>query len=355
MPCYKCENGKYKFGQTGKCEYDTKSECESANKDYYAQETYDDYPKAASENAARALKWLKENDNPNDCLTPVGFARANQLKNRDGLSRDVIARMAQFKRHQQNKDVPYEDGCGGIAWDCWGGDEGINWAIRKLEQIDNPKNQKKTEVSERIKKTLKNKMEKHNEDVKDLKKEWNPKVTVAKLEKVFVRGVGAYYTNPESVREGITGPDQWAIARVNSFLFAMRNGRYRSGKHDTDLLPDKHPMKTTKKEEKKETKKNLKMEHKEKYKSDDEHDIHLHISEETMQKLHKDGMAEIMMEEDDKKMVIKFTYDVDKKEEKMPTEEETKREETRENSEEEIKQEFGGYFDEVIKNLRRRL
>ena len=44
--------------------------------------------------------------------------------------------MASFKRHQQHKDVPYDEGCGGIAWDCWGGDAGINWAIKKLEQID---------------------------------------------------------------------------------------------------------------------------------------------------------------------------------------------------------------------------
>jgi hypothetical protein len=43
--------------------------------------------------------------------------------------------MASFKRHQQNKDVPYDEGCGGQAWDYWGGDEGINWAIRKMEWI----------------------------------------------------------------------------------------------------------------------------------------------------------------------------------------------------------------------------
>ena len=44
--------------------------------------------------------------------------------------------MASFKRHQQHKDVPYDEGCGGIMWDAWGGDAGINWAIRKLDQID---------------------------------------------------------------------------------------------------------------------------------------------------------------------------------------------------------------------------
>tara|TARA_R100001460_G_scaffold23205_1_gene46866 strand:+ start:1005 stop:1547 length:543 start_codon:yes stop_codon:yes gene_type:complete len=35
MPCEQCENGKYKWGKTGSCKYDTKAECEEANKDYY--------------------------------------------------------------------------------------------------------------------------------------------------------------------------------------------------------------------------------------------------------------------------------------------------------------------------------
>jgi len=38
MPCEECENGKYKWGKTGSCEYDTVAECEEANKDYYEEE-----------------------------------------------------------------------------------------------------------------------------------------------------------------------------------------------------------------------------------------------------------------------------------------------------------------------------
>ncbi len=102
----------------------------------YKFETYSDYPKAASDAAKRALKWLDESGNPNNCLTRVGYARAHQLANREPISRETIARMAAFERHRQNKDVPYEEGCGKIAWDCWGSDEGIAWAQRKLKQID---------------------------------------------------------------------------------------------------------------------------------------------------------------------------------------------------------------------------
>ena len=98
-------------------------------------ESYSDYPQAATNNAKRAIKWKKENGS--SCGTKVGWTRANQLANRKPISRDTIARMASFKRHQQNKDVPYSEGCGGIMWDAWGVSSGVNWSISKLKQIDN--------------------------------------------------------------------------------------------------------------------------------------------------------------------------------------------------------------------------
>jgi len=97
--------------------------------------SYSDYPQGATNNAKRALKYKKENGS--SCGTSVGWTRASQLANRKPLSRDTIARMASFKRHQQHKDVPYSEGCGGIMWDAWGGSAGVNWAISKLKKIDN--------------------------------------------------------------------------------------------------------------------------------------------------------------------------------------------------------------------------
>ena len=35
MPCIKCKNGKYKYGNTGKCKYDTKEQCEKDNPKKY--------------------------------------------------------------------------------------------------------------------------------------------------------------------------------------------------------------------------------------------------------------------------------------------------------------------------------
>jgi len=99
--------------------------------------TYSDYPQAARNNAKRAIAYKEKNGS--SCGTAVGWNRARQLASGEALSRSTIARMASFKRHQQNKDVPYSEGCGGIMWDAWGGSAGVNWAISKLKKIDSKK------------------------------------------------------------------------------------------------------------------------------------------------------------------------------------------------------------------------
>ena len=100
-------------------------------------ESYNDYPQSATNNAKRAIKYKEENGTT--CGTRVGWTRAGQLARRENITRETIARMASFKRHQQNKDVPYTEGCGGLMWDAWGGSSGINWAISKLKEIDSKK------------------------------------------------------------------------------------------------------------------------------------------------------------------------------------------------------------------------
>ena len=98
-------------------------------------ESYTDYPESASNNSKKALEWAEKNG-WGSCGTDVGKRRANQLAKRQPISRDTISRMASFKRHQQNKDVPYSEGCGGLMWDAWGGTSGIEWAINKLKKLD---------------------------------------------------------------------------------------------------------------------------------------------------------------------------------------------------------------------------
>ena len=94
-------------------------------------------------------------------------------------------------------------------------------------------------LPEKTQKALTKKAEDHNEDVNNAVAK---RTTKLKLAAVYWRGIGAYKTNPQSVRPNVTSAEQWAMARVNSFLYALRNGRFRSGKHDTDLLPKDHPM-----------------------------------------------------------------------------------------------------------------
>ena len=102
--------------------------------DFLKFESYTDYPQAASKNAQTALNWAEKNG-WGDCGTPVGKIRANQLANREPISEDTISRMAAFERHRQNSDKRLGDGCGRLMWLAWGGDEGIEWAQRKLKQI----------------------------------------------------------------------------------------------------------------------------------------------------------------------------------------------------------------------------
>ena len=94
--------------------------------------------------------------------------------------------------------------------------------------------------------TLRDKAKEHNEEVGDVA---SKRTTAGTLKKVYDRGVGAYRSNPSSVRPTVSSASQWAMARVNSFLYALRNGKFRSGKHDTDLLPKGHPMSSKKAEQ----------------------------------------------------------------------------------------------------------
>ena len=102
----------------------------------YELESYSDYPQAARNNAQRALKWAEKNG-WGSCGTPVGKQRANQLAKGEAISRETISRMSSFARHLQYDNKELGDGCAKLMILAWGGKEGIEWAQRKLKQIDN--------------------------------------------------------------------------------------------------------------------------------------------------------------------------------------------------------------------------
>ena len=47
MPCYKCSNGKYKYGEHGNCQFDTLSKCREAEQAIHAREDNKPKPKPA--------------------------------------------------------------------------------------------------------------------------------------------------------------------------------------------------------------------------------------------------------------------------------------------------------------------
>ena len=200
-----------------------------------------------AEEAAKGLAWRKKHNRGG---TQVGATRANKLVRKERLSVDTVLRMHSFfSRHEVDKQAEGfsqgEDGypsAGRIAWALWGGDAGQSWARKKRDQIERAREKKK--LTGAVKEGLKEKVKEHNEKYGDSK---TKRVTLGMLEKVFNRGVGAYRTNPQSVRPSVRSPEQWAYARVNSFLYALRNGKFRGGKHDTDVFPEGHPLRSKEK------------------------------------------------------------------------------------------------------------
>ena len=256
-----CSSHAIYLRETNKADYD---EIEKAESDINTTPTDE-----MAREARMGLDWRKEFNRGG---TSIGVARARQLVNKDSLSPSTVRRMFSFfARHEVDKRAEGfrrgEDGyptAGRIAWALWGGDAGFSWSRRKVKELDKERDAQKQyeidnlccdgcsetteevdekQISARTKKTLENKVKEHNEKHGDKK---GKRVTLRMLSAVFRRGVGAYRTNPESVRRNVMGPDQWAVARVNAFLFAVRTGRFRSGKFDRDLLPSGHPLRTNK-------------------------------------------------------------------------------------------------------------
>lgn len=74
-------------------------------------------------------------------------------------------------------------------------------------------------------------------------------VTFDAIRQVFERGVAAFKSNPVMNKSDEYSPEQWAYARVNGFLQAVRTGKFKNRPYDTDLLPKGHPLTTEKSDE----------------------------------------------------------------------------------------------------------
>jgi len=92
-------------------------------------------------------------------------------------------------------------------------------------------------VSKKDEATLKKKSDEFNERYKE---KLGYGVNVGMLKAVFQRGLGAFNV---SHSPKIKSASAWAFARVNAFLYLVKNGRPQNKKYtgDNDLLPKEHP------------------------------------------------------------------------------------------------------------------
>ena len=251
---------------------------------YFTQQDFvdsiTDYPQYITDTAIRAKKWVDENGYGN-CMTPVGKQRLNQLANREPLSLLTLKRMKAFgSRHKTDweSSKSFEDGCGYLALASWGFepstyDNVMNYLDRVITREEmaeigprgginpskkapksntpnkNPKGEgsakgdasstRGAEVPKAVEEILQNKSDDFNEKYKD---KLGYGVNLGMLKSVYQRGVGAYNV---SHSPAVKSSQQWALARVNAFLFIVKNGRPENPKYtsDYDLLPTKHPKK----------------------------------------------------------------------------------------------------------------
>jgi len=255
-------------------------------------QSFNDYPKAAIEAAAQGIK--RNEALGNKCGTQVGKVRAQQLAQGKPVTLDTIKRMRSFLlRQKDNYDLAISrkdyDACGYISYLLWGGPAALPWAEKKLRQagILEEQNEKiirdyfaeigprggvkpsakaprsttpgegksgsdrnkpgaaagergNVKVPKRVEESLQKKSDDFNERYKD---KLGYGVSLPKLKAVYQRGVGAYQT---SHSPNVKSAEQWAQARVNAFLYLVKNGRPQNKKYtsDYDLLPAKHPKST---------------------------------------------------------------------------------------------------------------
>jgi hypothetical protein len=106
-------------------------------KDDFA-DSISDYPDGVKQAAQRAVRHAEKNG-WGSCGTGVGKQRASQLAKGEKISVDTIKRMYSYlSRHKGDltSSKTYEDGCGKLMYDAWGGEAGLKWSERKLAQLE---------------------------------------------------------------------------------------------------------------------------------------------------------------------------------------------------------------------------
>ena len=207
-----------------------------------------------------------------DGLVPATVADARRMANGEALSENKWRKISPWiARHIVDLDAVQgsEITAGLVAMLLWGGGSSKAsarraqaYAERIVSQLENetrapaPKkdqitgSEKNPEgsaqgktggivLNEATNKALENKVKEHNEKMKERNRPDWTRTSLGAVKSVYRRGAGAFST---SHRPGI-GRAQWAMARVNAFLFLCRTGAPANPKYitDNDLLKPSHP------------------------------------------------------------------------------------------------------------------
>lgn len=111
--------------------------CHECGAEREAFESYSDYPDGVQGNAQKVLDYVEKNG-WGSCGTPVGKQRANQLAKGEAISLETIKRMYSYlSRHEVDLEssTTYNEGCGKLMYDAWGGKAGLAYSRNKLREL----------------------------------------------------------------------------------------------------------------------------------------------------------------------------------------------------------------------------
>lgn len=231
-------------------------------------------PDFMAASARRGLR-LHEEGFSGDGLMPATVADARKMANGEALSEAKWRKIpAWIARHIVDLDAVQGDEitAGLVAMLLWGGGSSKTsarraqaYAQRIVDRLDAkeeradapapPQDQIKgsdenpagsaadktgdIKLSDAIETSLQNKADEHNTRMNDEDKPAWTRVRVGALRSVWRRGAGAFSTShrPNMTRQ------QWAMARVNAFLYLAEKGKPENSKYvgDNDLLHPEHP------------------------------------------------------------------------------------------------------------------
>jgi len=224
--------------------------------------------------ARRGLR-LHEEGFSGDGLVPATVADARRMANGEALSEAKWRKIpAWIARHIVDLDAVQGDEitAGLVAMLLWGGGSSKTsarraqaYAQRIVDRLNEeeeradapapPKDQIKgsdenpagsaadktgnISLSDAVETSLQNKADEHNKRMNDEDKPVWTRVRVGALRSVWRRGAGAFSSShrPNMTRQ------QWAMARVNAFLYLAEKGKPENSKYvgDNDLLHSEHP------------------------------------------------------------------------------------------------------------------